>query len=143
MSAGDSHELREKAYVESEPGPRSAEQDLSMLPLTEVMAEVSPRGLGDIELVGDESVIFTGWSALQVPINIPEGLPHVTLDIEGETRGLGDSKTEVESDHAGDASKSDEETPAIVNGLGICSGLRKNGALVGCDNDHGDEGGSC
>ena len=111
--------MRERAYIENEPGPSSAEQDLAILPLTEVLAAVSPRGLRDVDLVGDEAIIWTGLNALPVPINVFDSLLHVTLDVEGETRGLGDSETEVESDTGGDASKTDEETPAIVNGYGI------------------------
>jgi hypothetical protein len=86
--------------------------------LTEVAAEVSPRSLGNIDLVGDEAVIWRGLDALAGNIDVLDGLFHVTFDVEGETRGLWDGETEVESDDTGDASKTDEETPTVVNGLG-------------------------
>lgn len=82
-------------------------------------AEVCPRGLGDIDLVGDYAVIWTGLDALPVSIDVLEGLLHVTLDIEGETRGLWDSETEVESNTTGDASETDEETPTVIDGNGV------------------------
>ena len=106
-------------------------------------AEVSPGGLGDVDLVGDDAVIDRGFDALPVSVNVPEGLPHVTLDIEGEPRGLGNSETEVESDTSGNATETDEETPTVVNGRGFGGRPVQNGILVSCDNDEGDEGGGC
>ena len=73
--------------------------------------------------------------------DVPDSLLHVTIDIEGETRGFGDSETEVESDNAGDASETDEETPAVVDSGGVGGGLGNDGTLVGMDDDEGDEGG--
>jgi len=127
--------------VESEPGPGSAEQYLSVLPLTEVAAEVSPRGPRNIDLVGDEAVIWSGLDALGGTIDVLDGLFHVTFDVEGETRGLWNSETEVESDDTGDASKTDEETPTVVNGLGVGGWLGNDGTLVGSDDDYGDDAG--
>ena len=106
------------AYVESEPRPGRAEQNLSVLPLTEVMAEVLPAGLGNIDLGGDNTVIRGGLDTLPVALDVPNSLLHVALDIEGETRGFGDGKTEVKSDNTGDASKANEETPAEINAVG-------------------------
>jgi len=108
-----------------------------------VPAEVSPTGLGDIDLGGDNTVIGTGWDTLEGSLNILDSLLHVTLDIEGETRGLGDSETEIKSDDTRDTSETNEETPAVVNANGVGGGVRKDGALVGVDDDEGDEGGSC
>lgn len=110
---------REKTNIESEPGPGSAKQHLSVLPLTEVVAEVGPRGFGDFDLMGDKAVIGSGFGTLPVSVDVPDGLLHVTLDIESETGGLRDCKSEVESNAAGDASETDEETPAVVDGLGV------------------------
>ena len=106
-------------------------------------AEVSPTCLGDLDLGGDNAVIGTGWDTLDGSLNILDSLFHVTLDIEGETRGLGDSKTEVKSDDTRDTSETNEETPAVVNADGGIRGVCKDGALVGVDDDEGDEGGSC
>ena len=81
-------------------------------------AEVSPTGLGDIDLGGNNAVIGTLLDTLEVTLDVPNGLLHVTFDIEGETGSLGDSETEVKSDNTGNASETDEETPAVVNGPG-------------------------
>jgi len=135
--------MRGGTYVESEPRPGGTQQNLSVLPLTEVPAEVGPAGLGNIDLGGDDAVIGTTLDTLKGVIDIPYGLFHVTLDIEGETRGFGDGKTEVKSNNTGDTSKTDEETPAVVNAGGCGGGLRKDGALVCGNHDKGNKGGSC
>jgi hypothetical protein len=127
------------AYVKSEPGPGSTEQYLSVLPLSEVPTEVSPGSLGDIDLVSDEAVVWTSLDALPVSIDILDCLLHVTLDIEGETGCLWDGKTEVEGDAAGNASETDEETPAVINSDGVRRGLGKDGTLVGGNYDECDE----
>jgi len=131
------------AYVESEPRPGCAEQNLSILPLTEMVAEVFPASLGNIDLGGDNTVIWGSLDTLPVALDIPNSLLHVTLDIEGETRGFWDSKTEVKSDNTGDTSKTDEETPAVVNADGVGGRIRKDGALVCVHDDEGNEGGTC
>jgi hypothetical protein len=79
---------------------------------------------------------------LEGSLNILDSLLHVTLDIEGEPRGFGNSETEVKSDDTGDASETNEETPAVVNTVGGGGGVCEDGALVGVDDDEGDEGGS-
>jgi hypothetical protein len=107
-----------------------------------VPAEVGPACLGDVNLVGDNAVIGAGLDTFPVSFDVPDSLFHVTFDIEGETRGLGDSETEVKGDNTRDASETDEETPTVVNGVGFSSGIGKNGALVGVNDDEGDESGS-
>jgi hypothetical protein len=128
--------------VESEPRPGGAEQNLSILPLAEVVTEVGPGGLGDVDLVGNDAVIGAGLDALPVSIDILDGLPHVTFNIEGETRGLGNGETVVEGDTSGNATETDEETPTVVNSRGLGGRPGQNGILVGCDDDEGDEAGA-
>lgn len=91
--------------------------------------------------MGDDTVIWTGLDAFG-SFDIPESLFHVTLDIKGETRGFWDSETEVEGDNARDASETDEETPTVVDAVGCIWGVGKDGALVGVNDDKGDESGS-
>ena len=83
-----------------------------------MVAEIFPASLGNIDLVGDNTVIRSGLDTLPVALDIPDSLLHVSLDIEGETGGFRDSETEVKSDNTGDASETDEETPAEVNTIG-------------------------
>ena len=90
----------------------------------------------------DDAVIGTGPGTREIAFDVPESLLHVTLDIEGETRGLGDGKTEVKGNNTRDASETDEKTPAVVDGCGGGGGLRNNRTLVGVDDDEGDESGS-
>ena len=131
--------MRKTAYVESEPGPGGTQQNFSVLPLTEVVAEICPAGLGNIDLVGDDAVIGTGLDTLVGTLDVLDSLFHVTFNVESETRGLGDGETEVESDNSGNAAETDKETPAVVNGFWCSSGLREDGILVGGDDDKGDE----
>ena len=104
--------------------------------------EVGPTGFGNIDLVGDDAVIGNSLNTFVGTLNVPDGLLHVTLDVEGETGGLGDGETKVEGDNTGDASETDEETPAVVNASGCGGGIMKDATLVGVDDDEGDEGGS-
>ena len=104
-------------------------------------AEVGPACLGNIDFGGDNAIVWAGLDTLPVTFDVLDSLLHVTIDIEGETRGFGDSETEVESDNTGDASETDEETPAIVDSGGVSGGLGDDGALVGMDDNEGDKGG--
>jgi hypothetical protein len=133
---------RKGAHVESEPRPGSADQNLSILPLTKVVAEVFPASLGNIDLVGDDTVIRSGRNTLPVALDIPNSLLHVGLDIEGKPRGFWDRETEVKSDNTGDASEANEETPAVVNAVGFGGGVAEDGAFVGVHDDEGNESGS-
>lgn len=81
-------------------------------------AEVGPACLGNIDLCGDNAVIGSNLATFPVSLDIPDSLIHVTFDIEGETRGFGDSETEVKGNNTGDASETDEETPTVVNVVG-------------------------
>ena len=105
-------------------------------------AEVFPASLGNIDLVGDNAVIGRGLNTLPVALDIPDSLLHVSLDIEGEPRGFGDSETEVKSDNTRDASETDEETPAKVDAVGCGGGVLEDGAFVGMYDDEGNKSGS-
>ena len=106
-----------------------------------MVAEIGPAGFGNIDFGCDDTVIRSGLDTLPVTLDVPNGLLHVTLDIEGETGGFGDSETEVESDNTGNASETDKETPTEVNAVGCGGGILQDGALVGVHDDEGDEGG--
>ena len=105
-------------------------------------AEIGPTGRGDVDLGGDDAVIGSGLDTLPVALDVLDSLFHVTVDIEGETRGLGDGETEIKGDNTGNASKTDEETPAEVNAVGCGGGIGKDGAFVGVHDDEGYERGS-
>jgi hypothetical protein len=104
--------------------------------------EVFQARLGNFDLVGDNAVVWTGLGTLDGLVDVLESLLHVAFDIEGETRGFGDGEPEVKGYATGDTSKTDEETPAVVDSFGRVGGLGKDGALVGGDDDEGDEAGS-
>jgi len=107
-----------------------------------VVAEVFPTGPGNIDLGGNDAVIRSGLDTLPVALDILDRLLHVTVDIEGETRGFRDGEPEVEGNNTGDASEADEETPADVNAIGCGGGILEDGAFVGVHDDEGNEGGS-
>lgn len=92
--------------------------------------------------MGDNGIVGSECFTLPVSVDIPESLVHVTLDIESETRSFGDGETEVKSDASWNASKTDEETPAVVDRFGIGGGLGKNVVLVSCDDNDRDDAGS-
>ena len=58
----------------------------------------------DVELASGNNVV-----------DIVGSLPNIALDIHGETRSFRDRETEVESDNTRNATKTDENTPAIVH----------------------------
>lgn len=105
--------------------------------------EVSPGSLGDIDLVGDDAVIGTGLDTLPGTVDVLDSLLHVTFDIEGETGSFRDGETEVKSDTSGNTSETDEETPAVVDGDGVCGRLGQDGVLVGGNDNEGNEAGGC
>lgn len=108
----------EHTHVKGEPRPGSTEQNLSVLPLTKVVTEVGPACLGNFDLVGDHAVVRNGFGSLDGLIDILESLLHVAFDIEGETGCFGDGESEVKRYATGHTSKTDEETPAVVDGSG-------------------------
>lgn len=70
-------------------------------------------GIGvDVESAGGEEVV-----------NVLGRLHDVTLNIHGETRGLGDGETEVEGDDGGNDAEADKETPHLVN-------VREDGGVI-------------
>lgn len=82
-----------------EPRPGGAEQDLTVLPLTDVVAEVGPGGLGSLDLV-DDLVLSVGVEVTGVDdgVDIGGGTEDVSLDIEGVSGRLRDGKSEVKRD---------------------------------------------
>ena len=81
--------------------------------------------------MGDDAVIGTRLDTPPVTVDVLESLLHVALDVDGETGSFGDGETEVESDASGNASETDEKTPAVVDGDGVGGRLGEDGALVG------------
>ena len=78
---------------------------------------------------GDENVI-----------DVLCGLVNIAFDIHGETRCLGNGKTEVKGDDTRNATKTDEKTPSVVDGESAREGSFKDGVLVCSNDDDTDEG---
>lgn len=98
------------------PRPSSTEQDLAVLPLTKVPAEVLPRSLGEfigalVVALGVDNICAGGSEGSHVLSR----LLNVALDIHSVPGGFRDGKTEVESNGTGNAAETDEDTPAVVD----------------------------
>lgn len=130
-----------KCNVECEPRVRSAEQNLAVPPLPKVVNEIGPGRLGGLDALDDRIGVDLVSTAGQERVDVLRGLLDVALDIHGVTRGLGDRETEVERDHSGDGAETDEQAPAVVDGI-KGGGAVEDLALVGFGDDERDEGGS-
>jgi hypothetical protein len=114
-----------KTYIKDEPRHGSTKQDLAVPELAVEAEEVLERGLGDIEL---GATLLTGSNLHQlvgvavamlagkVLLGVLVGLLDITGNVEGVTRSLGDSETEVQSDTGGDNTDTDQSTPHPVDG---------------------------
>lgn len=101
--------------IESEPGVRSTQQNLAVLPLGEVPSEICPSSLGCLCALNDGIGVDDESSGGQYVLNIFRGLLDVALNIHSETGGFRDGKTEVESNAARNAAKTDEDTPQVID----------------------------
>lgn len=112
-----------ESNIEQEPGRGSSEQDLSVLPLADVTAEVPPRWLRDVHLRsrvahgGDTGDLIwnTLSSSTEVGLNIGASLDDIAGDIEGVTRSLRDGQTEVEGNATWHGTHTDDDTPDLVH----------------------------
>lgn len=110
--------------VEEEPGTGGTEEDLAVLPLAVVAAEVAPGSLGGSKTVA--SVLDTSDTdglvglalslASEVGLGVLITLDNVAGNIEGVARSLGDGKTEVQGDAARNSAEADDNTPHLVDG---------------------------
>ena len=133
-----------ESNVEGEPGPSGAEKYLAVLPLSEMSLKVSPRGLGKfcplVVVDGVDNVRASG----EIGVNVLRSLFNVALDVHGVTRGLRNSQTEVKCGGRGNTSESNDQAPALVNGLHVGERLLLDLVLEGRDdNDGNDTRGDC
>ncbi|RUP49682.1 LOW QUALITY PROTEIN: hypothetical protein BC936DRAFT_141818 [Jimgerdemannia flammicorona] len=124
--------------IESEPGVSGAEQDLAVFPLAKVSFEVAPRSLGNIRLFKSLGlgVVARGGATLDEGGGVLDTLVDFAFNIHGEAGSLGDGK--AESGNGRDTAKTDDDTPDLVERVDV--GL--DGALIGDENDEGDDSGS-
>lgn len=83
--------------------------------MSEVVSEISPAGLGNFNFLYDDLVFGLVFDAFEGAFDVLSGTPDVPLDIEGESRGLRDSQTEVKSHTGGYATETDQQTPGGVD----------------------------
>jgi len=96
------------------PRPCTTEENLAVLPLTEVVAEIFPGSLGSSDVLDGGLGIGDISTGREEGIDVGSGLLDVAFDIHSESRSFGESETEVESDGTGDSTETDEETPSEV-----------------------------
>lgn len=125
--------------IQEEPRETGTDQDLSVLPGTEVSHEVLERGLRGSDLLG-----FNVDGAFSVGHLVQVG---GFIDVERVTGGFGDGQTVVKSNTTGDTTETNEDTPHLVTGL-LTLGVAHGGVvgvvelvLVTGDTDDGDDTG--
>lgn len=116
---------------------------LAVFPLAKVSNKVGTGCARCLDTLGKNGIII-----LNVPaggedvVNVLCGLLNVALNIHSETRGFWNGKTEVKGNDTRNASKTDEETPSVVDGDSARVRRRKDGILVCRNNDDRDDRGS-
>lgn len=109
--------------VEEEPRSSSTKENLSMLPLGIVSAEIRPTSLRQARIIllrAHHSVSRGGGSgeaaaALEVGADIRLSFDVVPCDVEGESRSLWDGETEIESEDSRNTTDSNDDSPHFVN----------------------------
>lgn len=126
--------------VEREPGPGRAEQDLAVLPLAEVVAEVLPARLGDVESRGRGGcAVLDVGAGLEEGVDVGRSLLDVALDVHREARRLGEGEAEVECDRAGNGAETDDEAPDKVEVASVVDRVVQDLLLEGSERRDGDE----
>jgi hypothetical protein len=133
--------MNSKTHIESEPRVGGTEENLAVLQLGEVGPEVASSGLGSIDLKSNGGLgIVNVTASSEESFDIGGGLLDVALDVHGETRSLGERKTEVERDGSRDGTETNEQTPAEVKVVSIVCGVIDDLGLERGDNDERDNG---
>lgn len=144
-------QMKRATHVQSKPTVRRTKENLEVLPLTKMCAEVTPAGSGSVYAL-DESFLVNLFVLSSCDVGDIVCRPvNVALNIHGEPRRLRNCETEEKPNDAGDASEADENTPDIVNplkilkvGVGVIDTVRgfANAILVRRDNSQANERGS-
>ena len=129
--------------IKSKPGVRGANEELEVLPLGVVRGEVRPGGFGSLDTLDTSIRVDIEGASGEEVIDILSGLVDVALDIHGETRSLGNGKTEVESDSTGDAAETDEDTPHVVDVREDSRVILEERGLERLNDDESNERSSC
>lgn len=105
-----------------------------------MVGEIGPGRLGSLDALDNRIGVDLVSASGKEGVDVLRGLLDVALDIHGVTRGLGDGETEVEGDNRRDGTETDEQAPAVVDGI---VGYRsvKDLVLVSLGDDESDEGG--
>ena len=112
-----------ESNVKEEPRASRTEQDLSVLPLAIVLAEVAPGSLGDLHarcrvahFVDASNLVGNALrGGREVGLDVGSGLDDITRDIEGVTWGLRDGQTVVKGNTSGHSAEADDNTPHLIN----------------------------
>jgi hypothetical protein len=128
--------------IKGEPGIRSANKDFEVLPLREVLPEVSPTGFRSLGSLDDSVGIHHELSSRQNVCNVVAGLMDVTLDIHGKTGCFGNSQAEVKSDAARNATDANKKTPHRIDCVEIGSLIVNKFVSVSGNDNIPDKGGT-
>lgn len=129
-----------ESNVKCKPTPSGTKEHLEVLPLPEVSGKVSPRGLGQFGPLVVVDRVDDVRAGGKIGVDVLRGLLDVSLDVHGVSRRLGDGKSEVEGDSGRDHAETDNESPDLVDGLGIVQRLSLDLALEGGEYDDGNNG---
>jgi len=126
--------------VKGEPAPGGTEEHLEVLPLPEVARKVSPRSLGQLGALVVVDGVDDVCAGGEVRVDVLGALLDVALDVHGVPRGLRDGESEVERNCGGDHAETDDESPDLVDRLGIGERFSLDLSLEGSEDNDGDDG---
>jgi hypothetical protein len=131
-----------RADIKSEPGIGTTEEQLAVLPFTEMRDEVTASGFGSFHALNNCIRVNVESAGGNDVLNVLGSLLDIALDIHGETRGFGNSKPEIQRNDTRNTAQANEYTPAIVNMLELVVVVIDNLILEPVDDAKGHYGSS-
>ena len=105
-------------------------------------SEIRPGGPGRFCTLDNGIGVDDEGSCSQDVLDVFSGLLNVALNIHGETGGFGDGKTEVKSNAAGNAAKTDKDTPDVIDVVEGLNVVVQYGVLEGSDENQANQSSS-
>ena len=131
-----------ETHVDREPRVAHPDERHKVLPLAEEAHEVPPRSLGSAHAIDHRVRVDVIRARGEEVLDVLGRLLDVALDVHRETGRLGDGKTEVEGNAAGNAAETDEDTPHEVDVCEYRGVIVEECVLVRRNNNERDEGSS-
>jgi hypothetical protein len=104
-----------ESYVQDEPGQGSPEQDLSVLPLSKVLAEILPGGFRSLDPLLSGGFVLLISPTGQESLDVGSSTSDILLDVQSVSGGFGDGQSEIKSQEGGDGTEPEQDTPTDVD----------------------------